>query len=314
MTAILLSLLAPTAQADECTVRGLRARGATEAAGEAPARVSSLKDLYATVRALFLSEIERSAASAATKNLMRKRVLTLELETKQCSSPAETRAVYETSRHLIVVCEQELALSELALVVLLSHEIGHSVDLCTLPVPFYEKKPGGPPIRLDPRLDNDSKIVLEGVLDQKHRYFSASPFSRLPAARRQLEKLEKEGRVKRVDQGVPLSSHPLFATYRCLESRSGYPALRGAQCDLVNHSEPGAQMWAAKVTAAYVNAKFFSLRKVDLNSMFGNIQAPKSSGAAPGGKEKDYNEMFLTTKPVRSAFECTTPVTGGCFD
>lgn len=313
---LFLFLVAETGWAvSPCTVAGLLAARASESQiASQPAK--PLPTLFEEVRALFLSEIASLNLESKPKELLRKRLLTIQFKTRNCSGSGSARASYFRNQHKIEICEASLNLPEAAQVVLLSHEMGHSMDLCSIGSGFYEVFPGAKQIVFKPTLDHDTAISVDEVMRPETKFLVDSALLANPRGKEILDALIASSKIKKVESGILEDKNPIKNVYRCLAASSGYPALpaRAEVCNGTAFTEAGAQIWATKVTARYINANLFHLTGADLYGMFSNVNIVRKAGNQdPSGKEKDYNEMFLKEKSIRSAFACADPPLNSCF-
>lgn len=307
------------AQANDCTVRQILTRfqvRGTEAPGAAK-RASSLDALVEEVRALFLSEISNSAFSSSEKELLRKRLLKLKVQSVSCiENSTKALGTFHTIGYVIEICDRVLEHPAFSLVVLLAHEMGHSMDLCSLSNSFYEVLPGGEVPGFQPPLDFGWRERLKKIYDSKTKLLTDGKLAHEPGAKQFLEKLIAVKKIKLIDKGIPFEHSPLTKSYRCLEKTGKYKALpddRRTICK--NFSEPGAQIWAAKVSAAYLRANFYSMSRADLISIFSlmKIETKLGNVLPPRDKEKDFNEIFLPQAIFRSSFECQSPPALSCL-
>ncbi len=308
----------PLAQANDCTARSILTRFQVRGDPLTQAvRPESLASLALEVRALFLAEIQSSSISQEHKDLLSKRLMTLKIRTKACNKHSSL-ASNNSMTHTISVCDTMLKYPEFSLVVLLAHEMGHSMDLCGISRPFFEVKPGGKIPQFNPPLDERWADYLRQIYENESEYFIFRDMFDSPRSKEVIDRLIEEKKILRLEKGIPIEESPITENYRCLAKRSSYPELTQDHAELCKgfkYSEAGAQIWSAKVSAAYLKAKYFRMNRVDLVSMFSlmQISTKRSELQSPRDKEKDFNEIFLPQSIFRSSFECQSTVAPSCI-
>lgn len=310
----------PLAQANDCTARSILTRFQVRGDPFTQAkRPESLASLALEVRALFLAEIQSASISQEHKDLLSKRLMTLKIETRSCEKNKDiSKATYYSLWHTIKICDYMIKYPEFGLVVLLAHEMGHSMDLCYIHGAFFENKQGGKIPKFNPAVDDGWEDFLKIIYESKSKYFTVGDFLDRDRGKEIFEKLISEKKIVQVDKGIPIKDSPLTESYRCLSKGGSYPPLKENQTELCQgskYSEAGAQIWSAKVSAAYLKAKYFRMNRVDLTSMFSLMKIPTKQGRlqSPRGKEKDFNEIFLPQSIFRSSFECQSTVAPSCI-
>jgi hypothetical protein len=268
--------------------------------------------LFEESRAAMILEITAGRPDAQlsdTQKIMVERIRTIKIEFTD--GPGAT-AKYITTTHRIFLRRETLSTPKLALIGLFAHEMGHSIDICSLGTAFYSRGSnpstnlgtGVADVELARSLNESSAVGTE--------YFIDKGYQDNPEHLAALQRLTRQGYFTRLNTGVPLRQNPARATYQCLQDRSQYsplPATVPEICAGTSFNEAGAQIWGARILANYLkNAPPLSVQeKLGLFAL-GQISANPQKGEAES-KEKDYNEIFLSEPATQRALGCT-PVPG----
>jgi hypothetical protein len=279
----------------------------------APQRTQQeVQALFEESRAAMILEITAGRPDAQlsdTQKIMAERIRTIKIEFADGPGSA---AGYATTSHRIVLRSKTLSTPKLALIGLFAHEMGHSVDICSLGTSFYSRG-SNRSINLGAGVvDADLATHLNDSSAANTEYLIDKSYQDHPEYLAALQRLTRQGYFTRLNTGVTLRQNPARATYQCLQNRSQYrplPATQQEVCSNTAFNETGAQIWGARILANYLkNAPPLSVQEklglFALAQMSTNQQKTEAVG-----KEKDYNEIFLSEPATQRALGCT-PVPG----
>lgn len=250
---------------------------------------------------IFIQEIAGSTPENrlnSSQKLMIKRIQLLNFEFVARNN---AEASHSTSHLSISIVNSALKSPRLAFVALIAHEIGHALDLCHLSANLLQRH--NP---IDPSILLDDKSLKELVS-------SASGFGLDAQARKDpivsqlIDSLIQNKSLQVVEQGIPLESNPALAVYNCLsqnsEPRSRYPILdKNLVCQGSDFTETGAQIWAARITAKYLQLNEPASR-LDALGLFA-YSLPSFVKDTPDIKELDMDKIYLAQESMQEIFGC----------
>ncbi len=305
------------------------------------------EEVFERVREKFIDSIVGSQDISTLSNeqkllIDRIRRVNLTISDEKCETgvwASFTKATYEVS-----MCSAALKFPEYALVPLLAHEIGHSIDFCAgadkclehskgvgytpsldredLIGKFLSKNPSSNRERavdyvarfedsLGEFFKNGSTGNEEGVLPSKIGDDDISMFTDF------LENLKNKNDIKVVDIGIPISENPLNSVQKCLEDNFHFkpkPDNIPEMCRGAEFTERGAQIWSSKVTGEYLNTyPPVSIHdKMSLMGLSVTSFTSKKNSLRWVGKEEDFNTIFLSNPNIQNVFNCRPLPTQTC--
>lgn len=302
----------PTPPSNEITERPVQRRarllnGVTERSEtETTQIIQEVKDLL--LREIAGSNVNQSPA----QQLMLKRIQDLQVTLQDCNDVEgrNSHAIYE-----VKLCKNARKMPKLALVSLVAHELGHSIDLCNLGGQRYERPHSHTNLSLPGNIEDENlrEFVTE-VKESSNPFLLDSPMARTPDSLRQFTQLIEANGFRKVDEGLPLSSNPLIHPFACLareyKTYKNIPETREELCRGSHHTEAGAQIWAARITGNYMAATSPTIE--EKLGLFANSVGSLSKG--PAGKEVDMNAIYFSDPNIQRAFGCTPSPQQQCMN
>ena len=278
-----------------------------------------------------------------TQMINRINALTVTFNEEQCSG---AQAVFYPSSLEIFACSHLLALPEHALVPIIAHEMGHSLDFCSGSHQCFSHNQGSGEIiteekrnellqqfiaenpnedreslnqKFDSYLDNLTKIThRRGIAEVLNPTFSSEVnelnYSSLQSF---YNKLIEDQKLILTDPGIPQRELPITGVQSCLSENFYLPELPTnleTLCQGSANTERGAQTWSAMVTGQYVedNPPISFHQKLAL--MATSISSFKGKNKHTWeGKERDFNTLFMSSKRLQEAFNCEPMPTQDCL-
>lgn len=296
-------------------------------------------EIFEKIRSLFITEITNNTQQenlTSDQQLLINRVNNVRITISQEQCQTGVWASFSKLNFEITACSAILKLPEHAMIPLLAHEMGHSMDFCgmttaclghsnansqtpsitelnNLAAKFRADNPGITDPEVQRQLDSYKESYTEALRSEGFADESALlPRDRgnynFRAFRDNLEELKNNGTFKVIDQGIPIARNPLVPIQTCLEEnfhQEKIPSDFNKMCEDSTFSERGAQIWSTKITSKYVierppisdNQKL-ALMEVSLASIQGkNANSWK-------GKEEDFNILFLSSKELQEVYNC----------
>ncbi|WP_417334725.1 hypothetical protein [Halobacteriovorax marinus] len=305
-------------------------------------------DTFERVRSLFIEEITNGTepdSLSEDQKLLVERISKVQFNINDEFCEGGVWAAFENLTYNINACSAILKLPEHAMIPLLAHELGHSVDFCgmsskcighthnskveltsqeqnTIREQFMRDNPTLSQSRVDSTFSN-FQLSLNEFFSSNSRGHELDflPNSRggvnIQAFENYLEGLKSKGVVNEIDQGIPVERSPLTSAQKCLEEnfhQSPIPSTISEMCADTTFSERGAQIWSAKVTGRYVEqyppistSQKLALMEVSMASIKGKNANNWST------KEQDFNTIFLSSPQLRNVFNCTPLPTQSCL-
>lgn len=273
-----------------------------------------IRSTFENIRQMTAQEILRSSSSTPEeKNILLQRLQRLQITfSDSCPPLAANNSLTQT----VVVCRRALRLPSLAIVALLAHEVGHTIDLCSLTGTFYTRRE---PLRqlathLRRRSLSTDEQSFVNQLDQNPGAQSLIAARNIPGSEPVLAELVRRGAISPADSGMPLARNPVSATYVCL-SQNGYPRSPSSAeeaCNSTQYTEPSAQVWSARITAAYIRQNPPATR-LDALGLFAAADLSSLIAKGPSNKVRDFDNIFLSEPSIRQAFGCRPRANQNCM-
>ncbi len=277
-----------------------------------PRTQAEIEAVFEEVRNSLIQEISGGRPTeqqSPQQRLMIERVRALRVLKENC----EGQGTNTMAESIVRICSSAHRTPITALVSLIGHEIGHSIDLCNLSGTFHRCVNHGT------RMDLASRAT--GPAAQTLRQASGNRATHLLLTSREDEplngpvrRLVEGGHLEVMDRGIPLEHNPALATYRCLENSNGYevmPPNGDRNCSNVRpYSEAGAQIWGARALARYVE-KNPNLSRADLLGTFDGVYPLRAKGVSE--KEKDAQSIYLSEPALQRALNCEPAPEQNCM-
>ena len=194
-------------------------------------------------------KIKNNPKDKALIEKMKKRIKTIRFSTFElnpgiegatCTAP---NAYYSPNDHSFSLCPQILELPESALLTIITHELGHSIDPCNLAHTFHKIKSGNtPPPKITKK--EQAQIDLGIAENEKRGYFSyfAKDFKpeelkddefylvdQMGMTLKDLSHFMPKFSKKDLDSGIPLSKNPFSGVLDCLSGENSLGARKSAK-------------------------------------------------------------------------------------
>lgn len=276
--------------------------------------------IISDLKAMMIAEISGSGTLTPDQQLMINRVNDLKVNLSDCSNVegSNDSITFEVS-----LCKNALKMPKLALVSLLAHEIGHSLDLCGLGSSRFHNHrhdlnqinsalPATAPVSGDAE---DFTRLLSEASASSSPYLLDTSFSSDPQHSARFSALVRASGMRKADNGIPLTRNPLAVTYQCISGNNNhFNALtenREELCRNTDFSEGGAQIWASRLTGRFV-AQNPPQSKTEALGLLANFVSGIQKG--PQGKEHEMNSIFLSEPSLQRIFNCTPKPTQTCMN
>lgn len=243
------------------------------------------------------------------QRLMIERVRVLRVLKEDCEGQGSNTMAESIVRICISAHRTPIA----ALVSLIGHEIGHSIDLCNLSGTFHRCVNHGTRMDLASGATGPAAESLRRASSNRatHMLLTSREDEPLSAP---VRRLVAGGHLEVLDRGVPLENNPALATYRCLENSNGYaemPPDGDRTCSNVRqYSEAGAQIWGARALARYVERNP-NLSRADLLGAFDGVYPLRAKGFSE--KEKDAQSIYMSEPALQRALNCEPAPEQNCM-
>lgn len=234
------------------------------------------QQIVSEVRESMMREIAGSGNQSPHQRLMIERVRDIKITISDCQGAEGSN---DSTQYEIKLCQNALKMPKLALVSLIAHELGHSLDLCNLGSKRYHNHSTG------------------------QRFLDTSPD--ITREMRQAAEL--------TDNGIPLAENPLIGAYQCLNQTNDYyrpiPSERTELCNETLYTESGAQIWAARATGQFVKAHPPS--REEAIGLFANSMTGMNKGTT--NKEHDIDSIYFADANIRDIFGCSPKPSQNCL-
>ncbi len=248
------------------------ARKARLLTGVQPRPLEEGQQIVEEIRESMIREISGSGQLSPHQALMVQRIRDLRITISNCAGAEGSN---DSTTYEIRLCQNALKMPKLALVSLVGHEIGHSLDLCGLESHRYH--------------NHDTGV----------RFLDTTPVDKTNA--------------EITDRGIPLAENPLVSTYSCLNQNNNYyrplPERHEQICGETLYTESGAQIWAARATAQFVKAHPPS--REEAIGLFANSMTGMTKGTT--NKEHDIDTIYFSEPEIRNMFGCSAKPTQNCL-
>lgn len=303
---------------------------------------SQMQDLFEKTRSLLLAEVTHNQSMDLTpeQRLMVRRLKSIELQVVPCSTQSTSTnpgASYSLLDNRIKICDHTSTASDITLISVLGHELGHSIDIVNLGCrTFRISQPG---FRLEDTVPQDERIVTSGksvvlkkgsgpknpftkplnlrafrtklkIISDGGRTFNECEFPE-NEGRKRLRKLLESGVIEVVDEGNEIVHHPQLPAWACLHKYSNWPRPPTDQssAEIGGYAEFGersAQIWGAKAVAAYVREQN-NIATKEILSLVQFVPLPK---AQKSEKEIQLNELYFDDPALQKSLGCrqTRPI------
>lgn len=308
---------------------------------EASVQVEKIRESF--IKTITNNSNQNELSDFQKQMINRINALTVTFNDEQCLG---AQAVFYPSSLEIFACSNLLTLPEHALVPIIAHEMGHSLDFCSgshsclshnqdsgeiisnekrneLRDRFIADNPNEDKEKLtqsfNSYLDNLIKITnRRGIAEVINPTFSSeiNEFN-YSTLQNFYNKLIEDKKLTLTDSGIPQSELPITAAQECLSKNFYLPELPTnleTLCKGSTNTERGAQTWSAMVTGQYVedNPPISFHQKLAL--MATSISSFQGKNAHTWeGKEKDFNTLFMSSKKLQEVFNCEPMPTQNCL-
>lgn len=274
-----------------------------------------VQTLMNNVRENLINDIVRGRPEStwsAQQSLMIRRIRNLKVRVTDCEGSG---ANYSMGQY-IDLCRSSLSIPLPALVMLIGHEIGHSVDLCHLSAPYYAVDFSRPLEQYLPASTSSNESVFLDDLRLKLRQARAAGGDHLILTSRSssvestfFNNLRAQGLMTPIDQGIENWQNPAWRTYACLEGQ-GYPTFRNEE-GRCNASEAGAQVWGARALALHLSRNPAPVSDIIASfACMGDIQLQKDLVT---GKERDFNQIYMSEPVIQYSLFCQAQPNQTCM-
>lgn len=280
-----------------------------------PRTKSEAQQIIAEVKEVMIREISGEGELSPHQQLMLSRIRDLEINVTDCTGAEGSN---DSSTYKISLCLNTLKMPKLALVSLVAHEMGHSLDLCGLGSKRYSKNI--PNVNLETENENlgGSRDLFGDTLSRmsnpSNRFLLDTSVTETDEQRRQFEKIAASGGLIAADNGIALHENPLIASYTCLNQTNRYyrplPDNQRDTCNDTIYTESGAQIWAARITGKFVST--YSPSKEEAIGLFANAMSGMNKGTT--NKEHDIDSIYFADPNIRNMFGCTPKANQNCLD
>jgi hypothetical protein len=192
-----------------------------------------------------------------------------------------------------------LKLPKFALVALIAHELGHTLDLCGLGHSRYHKHDH------DLQSPAASSDLRELINDSSENFLGTNIKGE---DQNVLSALIQGGQVSFAESGIPVSGNPVAITYSCLTSRNNdsYPAIPSSGAGVCNgghYTEGSAQIWGSRMTAVHAR----------LNPPQSKLEA-LGFFALMASRGIDVDNIYLSEPTIQEMFGCTPAPAQNCMN
>lgn len=297
--------------------------------GIKPRTEAELNVLLADVRALFIDEISQGRPFDELnpgQQLVIKRLGLLTISTVECTG-RQAQGTNHTLESRLEICSSLLSAPIASLVVLLGHELSHSIDISKLGCRLLRlTNPSLRPERQVRSHSTDASVRAEVTTALTTISTAKRPFNEcgLSAGSRDvINALVRSGEVTVVDEGLPPDRNPSGPVLKCLAERYNSPTSRrvppprtqgeAEEGGYREFGEPSAQVWGAHALSLYVKAHP-QLMPTDLTAItqltpiYPDI---KVKGISP--KERDLNEIYFSDPATQAALRCRPEPNQDCM-
>lgn len=275
------------------------------------------------------------------QKIMVDRIRSLKFQVKKCTSEERQNpgASNDLLTNTIKICGHALDAPQLALVMVLGHEIGHSLDIVNLGCRQFKMKTPG--IRLESYFHatpqeatilKDSEIKSATSFIGGHSSNSIPPFDmevfrdRLklasdgngffnecafenPKEKQHLDTLLKSNKIEIVDEGIPVSWHPHRKAMSCMAKNAKWeePPTSQNQAEIggyFTYGEKSAQIWGARALARHVRLN----PQIKANEILGISRFVELnenlSLKGVGEKEIEIDTIYLAEPEIQKRLYC----------
>jgi hypothetical protein len=285
-----------------------------------PRTEKATRELFDSIRENLVKTVDRSNLPEEDKKIIIRRFKLVNLEFADCPRGDSSPGSMKTINLTMSLCKQTSQAPLMALVALIGHELGHTVDMENLGCPLVQiKKNTNLVDHLPPTLiqDQQIKLHLDDIARRTDRLFNLCAV-RQPE-RDSFAALVEKGVLTVVDNGVPPIRNPTRNTFICLNNHSSNVGLakRGpppdnqaaAEAERMSFGESSAQMWGALAVSNYVSAeKSLTNRDILEMSYYSQVYQPGSIKSNMG-KERDLNEIYFSSAAIQDRLQCQ-PIEG----
>lgn len=300
------------------------------------------------IRQSFIKTISKGNAQAdltTTQRQMIDRINNIEISfsEEQC---AGALAEFHPASFKIRACSLLTKMPEHALVPIIAHEMGHSLDFCNgthsclshnraqgeiltasekenLLQRFIEDNPDVDKELLTKGFNN----YVEGFLEMTNRVGTSEVIDptftaevnayNISSLQSFYQRVIENKKLTTVDSGISFSELPITSPQECLSRNFYMPEIPNdleTLCQGPEYSERGAQTWAAMVTGQYVedNPPISFHQKLSLMAVSIKNFTGKYANSWEG-KELDFNTLYLSSKKLQEAFNCEPLPTQNCL-
>lgn len=271
--------------------------------------------IIAEVKDLMIKEISAEGQLSPHQQLMINRVRDLEINVTDCTGAEGSN---DSSTYKINLCLNTLKMPKLALVSLVAHEIGHSLDLCGLGSKRYKKN--NPDVNLETENEElgGARDLFDDTLakmsNPANHFLLDTSVTQRTEQRVQFARIARAGGLEVIDEGIPLHENPLVTTYACLNQADPYyrplPDNHTTTCNETIYTESGAQIWAAKITGKFVST--YSPSREEAIGLFANAMSGMNKGTT--NKEHDIDAIYFSDPHIRNMFGCTPKANQNCMN
>lgn len=280
-----------------------------------PRPKAEAEQMIREIKDLMIQEITGEGELSPHQALMIKRVRDLQVNVTDCTGAEGSN---DSSSYEISLCLNTLKMPKLALVSLVAHEIGHSLDLCGLGSKRYKKN--DPNVNLESvneNLGGSQNLFLDTLgkmSNPGNSFLLDTSVTTTPEQQSQFQKIAAAAGLEVVDQGIPQHENPLAASYACLNGADPYyrplPENRNTTCNDTLYTESGAQIWAARITGKFVST--YTPSKEEALGLFANVMAGMNKGTT--NKEHDIDSIYFSDPNIRNMFGCSQKPKQNCLD
>ncbi len=310
-------------------------------AEEVNTQIEKIRESF--IKTITLNSNQGELSDFQIQMINRINTITVTFSDEQCSG---AKAAFYPSSLEVSACSNLLALPEHALVPIIAHEMGHSLDFCSgshrcyshnqgsgeiisdekrneLRLRFIADNPSGNAEQLtqsfNSYLDNFIKITnRRGIAEVLDPTFSSEinefNFSSIQSF---YNKLIEDQKLTLTDSGIPQSELPITAVQECLSNNFYLPTLPSdldILCQGSSNTERGAQTWSAMVTGQYVEDNppiSFHQKLALMATSITNFNGKNTHTWE--GKENDFNTLFMSSKQIQEVFNCEPMPTQSCL-
>lgn len=240
--------------------------------GIQPRPLEEANQIVDEIKESMMRVIAGEGAQSSHQLLMISRIRDLKINMTNCQGAEGSN---DSTTYEIRLCQNALKMPKLALVSLVAHEIGHSLDLCNLGSKRYHNHSTGARFLDTTEVDTSNAEIT--------------------------------------DRGIPLNENPLLGSYSCLNQSNNYyrpiPDDRQTLCSDTMFTESGAQIWAARATGQFV--KMHPPTREEAIGLFANSMTGMNKGTT--NKEQDIDSIYFAEPEIRGMFGCTPKTTQHCL-